>query len=304
MANNNTISDESLAAFLDGNVDEQELSQILQLASQDKEVRETLDIALQLEDRSTFTEELPMLRIAESSHENLCAALCEAYIMHRRGISYDWNKHIQLARKKQWLKKEGTPLYAIGQLLATMGLMVTRQYGCELADIKEALRLDNDVIVIINDSKNENNNEPNHAVVVISLDKDNILLFDPNSESSNTDMRIEDFKKVWHSSSNYMVRCLRSVNEYQPSPIDLNDIELSDKILELREAIAENAHNVWARARMDEGWRYGQERNDLLKLHPDLVPYSSLPESEKEYDRNMAMETVKLLIKLGYIIKK
>ena len=40
------------------------------------------------------------------------------------------------------------------------------------------------------------------------------------------------------------------------------------------------------------------------KKHPDLLPYSALPEGEKEYDRATAMNALKLIIKLGYRIEK
>ena len=40
------------------------------------------------------------------------------------------------------------------------------------------------------------------------------------------------------------------------------------------------------------------------KKHPDLIPYSSLPDSEKEYDRLMALDTIKLVKKLGFEIVK
>ena len=35
-----------------------------------------------------------------------------------------------------------------------------------------------------------------------------------------------------------------------------------------------------------------------------MLPYSQLPESEKEYDREMAMKIIKLLKKLGYDLVK
>ena len=44
--------------------------------------------------------------------------------------------------------------------------------------------------------------------------------------------------------------------------------------------------------------------NDEKKENPCLVPYSQLPEREKDYDREMAVNTIKLLLKLGYEIKK
>ena len=74
--------------------------------------------------------------------------------------------------------------------------------------------------------------------------------------------------------------------------------------MELREAIAENAHEVWAAARVEEGWTYGEERNDQLMHNPDIVPYNILPESEKEYDRMMAINTIKLIKKLGWKLVK
>lgn len=96
-----------------------------------------------------------------------------------------------------------------------------------------------------------------------------------------------------------MVRVLQSVEEYEPQPVNLESIPLGDELNELIEAIAENAHDVWAVARMNEGWTYGPVRDDEKKHHPDLVPYSSLPDSEKEYDRLMAKNTIKLVRKLG-----
>lgn len=39
----------------------------------------------------------------------------------------------------------------------------------------------------------------------------------------------------------------------------------------LREAIAENAHEVWAAARIKEGWTYGKGRDDANKKYPDLT---------------------------------
>ena len=56
---------------------------------------------------------------------------------------------------------------------------------------------------------------------------------------------------------------------------------------------------------MKEGWTYGPDRDDAHKKHPDLLPYSSLPDSEKEYDRQMAFDTIKLVKKLGFdLVKK
>lgn len=91
---------------------------------------------------------------------------------------------------------------------------------------------------------------------------------------------------------------------YEPEPIDTSKVRLSDEIFELTEHLAENAHEVWAQKRMAEGWRYGPRRDEDKKTHPSLVPYKDLPESEKEYDRSTAMETLKVMLAMGYRIEK
>jgi len=92
--------------------------------------------------------------------------------------------------------------------------------------------------------------------------------------------------------------------EYRPHPISTAGVELSPEILELTELLARNAHEIWAQQRLAEGWKYGPLRNDAVREHPCLVPYDDLPESEKEYDRKMAMETLKVILALGYRIAK
>ena len=91
---------------------------------------------------------------------------------------------------------------------------------------------------------------------------------------------------------------------YKPNPIDTGEIVLSEDLLQLTEKIAENVHEVWAAGRIAEGWTYGEERNNAAKTTPCLVPYSELPENEKEYDRNTALQTLKLIVALGYKIGK
>ena len=94
------------------------------------------------------------------------------------------------------------------------------------------------------------------------------------------------------------------MSTYDPKPIDTSKIELSSDLLGLTEQIAENVHEVWSAGRRAEGWTYGEKRDDQLKQTPCLVPYSMLPESEKEYDRKTALNTLKLVIALGYRIEK
>ena len=91
---------------------------------------------------------------------------------------------------------------------------------------------------------------------------------------------------------------------YIPKPIDTSDIELSEELLELTEEMAKNEHDVWSAGRIAQGWTWGPKRDDEKKENPCLVPYEELPESEKEYDRNTSIETLKVILSLGFKIER
>ena len=310
MANKNYISDELLAAYLDGNTNEAEMLEVLNAIKTDPELREVLDIAFSIEEDGAETyDTLPMMKLAAESGTNICSVLCEAFVLHRRGVPFEESVLLTLAQQNRWLTPQGSPLHAVGQLLAHYDLMVTRRYDATIDDICKALAVDNDVLVVVDSDKLYEEREdledaPNHAVIVLGIDKQTVKLFDPSAPDVNSIVPMPHFLRAWKESHNYMVRVLQSADDYEPQPINLDSIQLTDDLLELREAIAENAHEVWAAARIKEGWTYGKERDDVNKKHPDLIPYSALPDSEKEYDRLMALDTIKLVKKLGFEIVK
>ena len=86
-----------------------------------------------------------------------------------------------------------------------------------------------------------------------------------------------------------------------PKPMDLTDIDLGENGTELLEKVAENTHAIWGKGRYSEGWRYGPARDDKKKQTPCMVPYNELPESEKEFDRQTALNAIKAAIKLGMV---
>ena len=91
---------------------------------------------------------------------------------------------------------------------------------------------------------------------------------------------------------------------YQPKPADTSGVELPEELHALAEMLAENVHENWALSRIAEGWTYGEKRDDEKKTTPCLVPYGELPEIEKEYDRVTALQTLKLIVALGFRIEK
>lgn len=95
-----------------------------------------------------------------------------------------------------------------------------------------------------------------------------------------------------------------NTNDYTPHPADLTGIELPQELLELKEVISKNIHEVWSAGRMREDWTFGPVRNDEKRETPCLVPYEELPEEEKAYDWNTAANTLKFIMSLGFEIKK
>jgi hypothetical protein len=89
---------------------------------------------------------------------------------------------------------------------------------------------------------------------------------------------------------------------YEPRPMDTSAVVLPVELKGLTERLAENAHDVWARRKLADGWVYGPTVDPATKRHPDLVPYADLPEDKKAYDRDTALETLKLILSLGYVI--
>ena len=74
---------------------------------------------------------------------------------------------------------------------------------------------------------------------------------------------------------------------YIPQPIDTTGVKLPEELEVLVEQMSKNVHEVWSETRIQQGWTYGEQRDDKKKTHPCLVPYEELPEEEKEYDRDI-----------------
>lgn len=169
-----------------------------------------------------------------------------------------------------------------------------------------ALRKGGIVIPVVDASLLGEYNVKVTATVVIKANQitDMVDLYVPKSNDIQT-FPIATFVEAWDATGGICITAFPvDIKTYHPKFLDLKHVELPEDIDELREAIAENAHDRWALERQSEGWTYGPKRDDSKLETPDMVPYAQLPESEKQYDRLMAEDTLKLLIALGYKIEK
>lgn len=256
-----------------------------------------------------------MAMAAENKVDNLCVVHCEGIALRRFGFDVTDEELLNESRKEGWLQQAGTALHNIGHLAGSHGLGVSHRYECSIEDIHESIYAGHIVLAAVDanelignyaEEKQKDNTDgktPNHVVIVESISEDTVTITDSATPQQHDVYPLSQFIDAWDDSSRYLI-IVSDGEEYEPHPIDLSDVEISDDLIELREAIAENAHEVWAFNRKQEGWTFGPERDDSKKLHPDMIAYNKLPESEKLYDREMAMNTIKLLKKLGWELTK
>lgn len=321
----NKISAEVLASFLDGNATAQESGEILGALAEDAELRELLHISQSVDAElgmmpRQVCDFVPMTAMAATCDESsYCSLECEKYVLRAMNIPFDEQQLLTNAIDNGWQKEGGTALHNVGRHLESEGLVVARRYDATVDDIADALGEGKCVIVAVDGGELLGNRaeeraedmlvgpQPDHTVVVLSLDAQtkSVTIYDPNSAGAEDCYPIGVFEDAWNDSKNYLVTITTpDMNSYNPRPIDLSDVELPAELVELREAIAENAHDVWAAERQAQGWTYGPTRDDAKRQTPCMVPYSQLPDSEKKFDRDMAVGTIKLLKKLGYDIVK
>ena len=193
-----------------------------------------------------------------------------------------------------------------GNSFKETNLRVYERHTANPGTVFTALRKGGIVISVVNASLLGEYNVEVTATVVIKANQitDMVDLYVPKSNDIQT-FPIATFVEAWEATGGLCTTAFpANAKTYNPKLKDLEHIELPEGFEELREAIAENAHDRWALERQSEGWTYGPKRDDSKLETPDMVPYEQLPESEKEYDRIMAEDTLKLLIALGYKVEK
>uniref|UniRef100_A0A8B9HQ31 Ryanodine receptor 3 n=1 Tax=Astyanax mexicanus TaxID=7994 RepID=A0A8B9HQ31_ASTMX len=105
----------------------------------------------------------------------------------------------------------------------------------------------------------------------------------------------EDLKRI-KLPKDYMMS-----NGYKPAPLELSEVKLTPGQEVLVDKLAENAHNVWAKDRIKQGWTYGIQQVNSRR-NPRLVPYALLDERTKKSNRDSLREAIRTLIGYGYNI--
>uniref|UniRef100_A0A182IRU9 Uncharacterized protein n=1 Tax=Anopheles atroparvus TaxID=41427 RepID=A0A182IRU9_ANOAO len=89
---------------------------------------------------------------------------------------------------------------------------------------------------------------------------------------------------------------------FVPKPVDTSTITLTSSVETIRDKLAENIHEMWALNKIEAGWTWGERRDDVYRIHPCLTSFEKLPSAEKRYDCQLAVQTLKTILSLGYYI--
>lgn len=313
--------DNLIAQYLSGDVTPEEEREIVEYLSADRDRLESFLVVTEVLNEqhkaecirsSVFCPRpqiLPMTAMAaQNPIDNECAVRCEGHALRYFGFDVDDNQILSESKAAGWLQPEGTALYNIGRIAGSRGLSVSHRYNCSIDELKSELTSENVVIAAL-DSRllrtptSQLDFSPNHVVVVERIVGDSVILSDSASDDNTDTHPVQRFCQAWQASSYCLVVVSNSSN-YIPHPIKLADVAIDGELIELREAMAENNHELWAEGRRKEGWTYGPVRNQEAMQTPCMVPYNKLPEAEKEYDRQMAEGIIKLLLKLGWKLSK
>ncbi|XP_039562810.1 ryanodine receptor 2 isoform X10 [Passer montanus] len=109
------------------------------------------------------------------------------------------------------------------------------------------------------------------------------------------DERAEEKVKKMKLPKNYQL-----LSGYKPAPMDLSFIKLTPSQEAMVDKLAENAHNVWARDRIRQGWTYGIQQDVKNRRNPRLVPYALLDDRTKKSNKDSLREAVRTLLGYGY----
>lgn len=317
------ITSQQLDRYLNGQTSTEETLEILEAIAFNPSLQEYIIT----NDRLNYEQDLyndysfflPIRQMAADDGKNLCDFQCETYLLRKHGINFKDDKLAEKAKTNYWLRDQGTPMYNVGKMMESHGMLVWRVFGADISKLTAELAK-HDAIVIVNSQVLDGNGDdnpfseenPNHAVVVLSIDEKagRVTLHNPSTGNETDTYSLDTFKEAWVESKNYLVlaRPKEYEHEFIPQPIDVGEVTLSPDLMELIDTIAENAHNVWAERKMqtNPGIRYapvdekGNEKEG--NYNHFLLPYAELPEEDKKPDIDMAVNTIKLLKRLGYRI--
>ena len=103
-----------------------------------------------------------------------------------------------------------------------------------------------------------------------------------------TEEQINQIAFVCHQTNKAYCRTIgdRTQEDWNQAPDWQNESAVAGVKFKLAnlDATPEDMHKNWCKAKLNDGWTYGIEKNPNKKTHPCLLPYDQLPEEQRVKD--------------------
>ena len=225
------ISDEMLAAYLDGNatIDERETISIsnLDLASIANDIRLSSEIEIPAELAMEIDINPYMQQYADT-----CAIKSQQLILNDFGIPCSEDDLVRYSIERGWYNGHGTNMEDVGNLLEDAGIECTRQCDANVFNLVSELSQGHKVIVGVDSGELWGNRflewlkdfffgeTPDHALLVTGIDTRDpnnvkVIVTDPGTGETGKAYPLEQFMDAWSDASCYMC----STNDAVPSTV-------------------------------------------------------------------------------------
>lgn len=160
------------------------------------------------------------------------------------------------------------------------------------------------------------------SIVKDDIDKQAIIIHGSYMlrEEDNDDDKVKELKKLTHQKWEKLTEQTKNQNRNQADHImiklriagcfvstlidneELYNFISDDKMVEL---LAEVEHRRWNADQLINGWIYGKERKNDLKIHNSIISYEKLTDKVKQYDRDAILNIPLILAAVGLkVVKK
>jgi len=225
------ISDEILAAYLDGNatLDEREAISASNhdISSIIKDVRLSSEIDIP-SDFAIGIDANPYMQ----SYADTCAIKSQQLILNDFGIPCTEDELVQYSVEHGWYNGNGTSLEDVGKLLEDAGISCTRQCDANVFNLVKELSQGHKVIVGVDSNELWGNRfvewlkdfllgeTPDHALLVTGIDTTDpnnvkVIVTDPGTGEAGKEYSLNQFMDAWSDASCYMC----STNAPVPSTV-------------------------------------------------------------------------------------
>lgn len=225
------ISDEMLAAYLDGNATSQERETIINAGIDISSFMKDVQLSSDIEVPTDFAMDIDVNPYMQS-YADTCAIKSQQLILNDFGIPCTEDDLVKYSAEHGWYNGNGTSMEDVGNLLEDAGIHCTKQCDANVFNLISELSQGHKVIVGVDSGELWGNRfiewlkdfflgvTPDHALLVTGIDTSDpnnikVIVTDPGTGEAGKAYPLEQFMDAWSDASCYMC----STNEPVPSTV-------------------------------------------------------------------------------------